>query len=136
MSENEAVPSTPWNRLGAVYLMVQSLGATVWWLLLWLVPGARAYFRPAACPDVVLLAFFLPDALLFIGAALWAAHRLWKRPQQALLPLSLHVGAAVYAALFCLGQWILSGGALLAALFMAPCLCFGPLLLWKLEKSR
>ncbi|HEX9998729.1 MAG TPA: hypothetical protein VGB45_16460 [Abditibacterium sp.] len=128
------IPRVFWHYGGAIYLALQSLGAVLWWLVLWVYPPSRAYFRPSNAPDAVLLAFALPDFLLFIGAALWAAIWLFKRPDKAILPLALHVGAAVYAALFCLLQWILTGEAVLAAILMAPSLFVGPLMLWMLSR--
>ena len=127
-------PQTPplLLRLGALYLMIQSLGASLWWLALWLFPATRVYFRPANAPDAVLIAFFLPGLVGFIGAAMWAAWLLWRAPKRALLPLAIHVGAASYAAFYCLQQWMMTGEAALAALAMTPSLVIGPLLLRKL----
>ena len=127
-------PSLP-LRLGAFYLLAQSLGASLWWLTIWLFPAARAHFRPANAPDTVLISFFLPDAIFFIGAAIWAAIVLWRAPKRAILPLALHVGAASYAALYCLQQWLTTGEAGLAALLMAPALVVGPLLLWTCSRA-
>lgn len=128
------MPRVFWHYLGAFYLLVQSLGATLWWLILWLEPRARAYFRPSDAPDSVLLAFALPDFALFIGAGLIAARRLWKRPQTALLPLALHVGAVSYGALFCVLQWLITGEVGLAALLMMPPFLVGSGLLWKVSR--
>lgn len=128
-------PRAFWRYLGALGLLLQSLAALFWWAILLLDAGTRAYFRPINAPDATLLAFALPDALLFIGAGLWAARELVVRPKRALVPLALHVGGATYGALFCLMQWFLTHQAGLAALFMAPCLCWGPWLLWKLGRD-
>ena len=123
---------SPLLRWGAFYLFVQAAGAMCWWLVLWLAPPARAYFRPHEAPDTSLLAFFLPDAVGFIGAGFWAGAMLLKSPERALVPLAIHVGAATYAALYCLATWLLTREASLAALFMAPALFVGPPLLRKL----
>ncbi len=128
------MPRALWHYLGAFYLLFQSLGAILWWLILWLEPSSRAAFRPVSAPDSVLLAFALPDFILFIGAALLAARCLLKRPKSALIPLSIHVGAASYAALYCLAQWISTGQAALAALLMLPSLVVGPLLLRRVAR--
>lgn len=128
------IPRAFWHYLGAFYLIFQSLGALLWWMILWLEPDARPYFRPSDAPDSVLLAFALPDFVLFIGAALWAARWLLKRPQNAIIPFALHVGAAVYGALYCFLLWIMTGDAGLGALFMAPSLVVGPMLLWMLSR--
>lgn len=121
---------SPFFRLGAIYLLIQAAGASLWWIMLCFVPQSRAYFRPQNTPDSALLAFFLPDIIFFIGAAIWAAIALWRAPRNALIPLALHVGAASYAALYCLQQWIMTGEALIAALAMAPALIIGSILLW------
>lgn len=122
--------SSPLHRLGALYLLIQAAGASLWWLALWFIPKSRAYFRPSDAPDASLLAFFLPDVIFFIGAAIWAAIALWRTPQRAVVPLALHVGAASYAALYCLQQWLMTGEAGIAALAMAPTLIIGGVLLW------
>lgn len=122
-------PSTS-ARWGAIYLALQALGATTWWLMLWRVPESRAWFRPHNAPDSTLLSFFLPDVIGFIGLGFWAAIVLWRDARRAVLPLALHVGAATYAALYCLQQWLVTGEALLAALLMLPALMVGPWLLW------
>ncbi len=127
--------SPPALRWGAIYLWVQAAGASLWWLVLWFYPSSRAHFRPHGAPDASLLAFFLPDLIGFIGAGCWAGAMLFKAPQRALLPLSIHVGAATYAALYCLMQWLITREAPLAALAMAPALVAGPLLLWKLKTT-
>ena len=116
--------------MGAIYLIIQAAGASLWWAALWFVPKSRAYFRPSNTPDASLLAFFLPDIVLFIGAAICAAVALWRAPRSALVPLALHVGAASYAALYCLQQWLMTGEAAIAALAMAPALIIGSILLW------
>ncbi|RYG66603.1 hypothetical protein EON80_15110, partial [bacterium] len=118
-------PST-WRVWGAVILGLQSVGAALWWTMLWTAPSSRAYFRPSQTPDSALLSFFLSDSILFIGAAVWAARALVRKDGSAQLPLALHSGAAIFGSLYCLMQWLLTGEAFLAALFMAPCLLIGP----------
>ncbi|MBW3635786.1 MAG: hypothetical protein KY445_04870 [Armatimonadetes bacterium] len=129
------LPRAFWQYLGAFYLFLQSLAATLWWAFLLVEPASRALFRPAKVPDSVLLAFWLPDAVFFIGAGLWAARNLLRSPQTALLPLALHVGGAGYAALFCLAQWLATGEAMWGAILMLPSLCGGSLLLWKVRSG-
>ena len=129
MNPQSNAPS-PIQRWGAFYLTVQASGALIWWLALWFLPASRALFRPHDAPDVALFSFFLPDALLLVGAGVWAASALWRAPSRALIPLALHAGAAGYAALYCLQQWLMTGEALWAALLMAPALVVEPFLLW------
>ena len=125
------LPRALWHYLAALYFAFQSLCAAFWWLILALEPRARPLFRPANTPDSALFAFFLPDALLFIGAALWAAARLVKNPRAARLPLVVHIGGAVYAALYCIAQTLLTGEAILATVLMVTCALFSSFLGWK-----
>jgi hypothetical protein len=126
------------RRLGVIYLVVQGAGALVWWLALLWHPPLRKYFLPARTPDALLLAFGLPDALLFIAAA-WLAAWGWQQQRAWTLPvLCLHVGAACYAALYCLALWLMTGQALVGALLMFPSLVIPAYLAWQLfhEKRR
>lgn len=123
-------PRAFWFYLGAIFLCVQSLGAVFWWLALVFAPQIRPLFRPANAPDAVLLAFWLPDLVLFLGAALWSAFWLLKNPARAKIPLALHVGGASYAALFCVAQTLLTGQAKWATIFMVPSMILGAALLW------
>ncbi|BCM92801.1 hypothetical protein IAD21_04684 [Abditibacteriota bacterium] len=125
------LPRAFWHYLAALYFAFQSLCAAFWWLILAVEPRARPLFRPSATPDSALFAFFLPDAILFIGAALWAAACLVKSPQSARTPLVIHLGGALYAALYCVSQTLLTGEAVLAALLMTTCALIGTFLSWK-----
>lgn len=118
------------RKVMIAYLSVQSVAALLWWALLFLRPEWRAWFKPQTFPDAALLSFVLPDLILFIGAAGWSVHRLLRGAKSLLLPLALHCGAAIYAALFCLMQWLLTGEAVLSMLLMAPCLIVQPWMLW------
>lgn len=120
----------------AIYLLLQSLAATAWWLMLWLRPSTRAAFNAPDAPDSVLLAFWLPDALLFILAGLLAAIALWQRHRAAYGLLLWHAGSACYAALYTLALWRLEPRAWPGALAMAPCLAILPFLLWHLRPRK
>ena len=129
------IPRAFWLYIGAFYLAFQALATALWWTILAIEPRARPLFRPANAPDSTLFAFLLPDMILFCGMGIWSAKLLLQKPRAAKIPLAIHTGAAVYAALFCVGQWIWSGEAGLAALLMAPCLVVEPLLLWKCARD-
>lgn len=124
-----------WHKAAAAYLMFQSVAVAIWWILLGVQPPLRTYFKPTTAPDVMLFAFALPDAVFFLGAAWWAAWRLINKHQKAILPLALHMGGALYAWLYCLLLWILSGEGLASVLCMLPCVIVPALLLWKLCKT-
>lgn len=125
------IPRAFWHYLAALYFALQSLVAFFWWLILLVEPRARLLFRPANTPDSALLAFFLPDAVLFIGAALWASVKLIKNPKSARLPLALHLSASLYAALYCVSQTLLTGEAIWATILMSGSVLCGAFFGWK-----
>lgn len=129
------IPRALWHYLAAFYFAFQTLCAVAWWLLIWLQPRLRPLFRPAHTPDSALLAFFLPDAVLFVGAALWASVQLVVNPAKARWPLALHLGASVYAALYCIAQTALTGEAASAAILMTLCALCGTFLGFKAASS-
>jgi hypothetical protein len=103
------------------YLLVQALAVGLWWLVLALVPEARAPFVVAGWPESTLLAFWLPDVVVLVAGSLAAAQalrrgRAWARPL-----LWLVAGAVVYATLWCLGANVVTGAGWLATALMLAC---------------
>ncbi len=125
------IPRAFWHHLAAFYFAFQTLCGALWWLLIAFEPRVRPLFRPAHTPDSALLAFFLPDAILFLGLGAWSAWVLVKRPDAARWPLALHIGATVYAALYCIGRTLLTGQAMGAAILMTLCALCGAFLSWR-----
>ena len=125
------IPRAFWHYIAALYFAFQSLVAALWWLILLVEPRVRTLFRPANTPDSAFFAFALPDAILFIGAALWAAVRLVKNPQSARLPLAVHLSASLYAALYCVSQTLLTGEAIWATILMSGSVLCGAFFGWK-----
>jgi hypothetical protein len=105
------------------YLWLQAAAVTAWWLVLWLVPAARAPFLPAAdWPDTALLAFALPDLIVLVAGSAAAAHGLRRARPWALPCLWCVAGAVAYATLWCLGANAVTGGGVLStALMLASC---------------
>ena len=66
------------HRLGSIFFLFQGVGAVAWWAMLLAIPATRRHYLPAGAPDVMLLAFLLPDLVLFAGASLLAAVGLWR----------------------------------------------------------
>ena len=123
-------------RFGRLYLLAEGVLAFAWWVMLLAVPETRRHFVAPGAPDVTLLAFLLPDVVLFAGAALLAAHGLGRQASWAWPVLCAHAGAAAYAALYCVAVTVMSrGGAWLAAVLMAPSLVITPWLAWRLRPS-
>jgi hypothetical protein len=121
-------------RLGQLYLALQGVLALAWWVMLLVAPDTRRHFLAPAAPDITLLAFLIPDVVLFAGAALLAAYGLARGAAWAWPVLCLHAGAAAYAALYCIGLTVLTrGGGWLGAVLMAPSLVVPPWLAWRLR---
>lgn len=91
-----------------------------WWLVLWGMPAARAWFGFGEWPEGVLMAFALPDAVLLVaGSALTAS----TNGRRRLVLAWLVTGGTWYAMLWCLaaastagGGWIGTGAMALLAL--------------------
>ncbi len=115
--EQPAVTARPsWFRnLAVCYLVVQAGGGLGWWIMLLVAPDSRTWFMATAAPDSTLLAFAMPDLLLFVGASALAGLGLYFRQRWGWPVLCLHCGGTVYAGLYCLkavvaGQAALAGG--------------------------
>lgn len=122
------------ERLGSLYLAVQSVGALLWWAMLLTVPASRRLFMAADAPDVTLLAFAAADALLYIGAGAGSAYAIATRRGWAWPCLCLHAGAAIYAGLYCWGLTVLTAGdGWLGAAMMTPSMIVPGWLAWSLK---
>lgn len=121
------------RRIAVAFLLLQALGAVIWWLALFLAPAIRAAFLAPGAPASTLLAFCVPDLLLYVGAGVAAALGLARRRPWAWPLLCLHAGAAVYAALYALSLPLLSGGGWWGACLMAPSLVCLPYIVWSLR---
>lgn len=123
------IPRAFWQFFAAFYFAVQTVGAISWCLVVWFEPPMRAWFQPLPTSRPALLAFWVADALVFLGAGAWSAWALGRNPAHARLPLALHLGASWGAALACLGQTC-SGEAWNAAI-LTTCASCGTWLGWK-----
>jgi hypothetical protein len=116
-----------------MFLALQGVGTFVWWAALFLFPAARDPFMAPDAPDATLLAFFIPDLLIYAGGALVAAYGLLRQNAWAWSALCVNAGAAVYAALYALTLPILSSGGWLGAVMMLPSLIVLPTAVWLLR---
>ena len=121
------------RRLAIAFLILEALGTHLWWGLMLLRPEARGPFAIPGAPDAALLAFLVPDLVLYAGAAAVAALGLFLSRPWGWPALLLHTGAGVYAALACLSASLLTGGAWLGTALMAPALVVLPVLAYLLR---
>lgn len=118
------------------FLVLEGIGCFLWWALLLAVPAARAPFLVPGAPDAVLLAFVLPDSLLYATAAFAAAFGLHHQKRWAFAVLCVHAGAAIYAELYVLALAIMTGGGWLGAVLMAPPLVILPAIIWYTHREK
>lgn len=101
------------------YLGCQSAAVVLWWALLALAPGTRAWFLPATAPATYLWAFLPADLLLVAGGSAHAAVT-WRGgaapPSFWIAAGALWFGTAYLVVLASLGEigW-LGTGLMLAA---------------------
>ena len=124
------------RKLTSLFLALQGVGTFVWWAVLILYPPARKPFIAPGAPDTTLLAFFMPDLLIYAGGALVAAYGLLRQNAWAWPALCINAGASTYAALYALTLPFLSGGAWLGTLMMLPSLIVLPTAVWLLRPER
>ncbi len=117
------------------FLALEGIGCFLWWALLLAVPATRAPFLVSGAPDAVLLAFVLPDSLLYATAALVAAFGLHQQKRWAFAALCVHTGAAIYAELYVLALAIMTGGGWLGAAMMGSSLVILPAIMWYVYKE-
>ena len=121
-------------RLGAIYFVIQGVGAVAWWGMLLTFPATRRHFLAPGAPDAMLLAFLLPDLILFAAASLLAAFGLWRGASWAWPVVCAQAAAGAYAELYCVNLMILTRGTVwLGAALMAPSIVVPPWLAWRLR---
>ena len=136
MKTRPGVAAGPLRLVAATFLTLEANGALAWWIMLSVRPASRALFLPAGAPSGTLLAFVLPDLVLYVGAALAGAWGLLRRRPWGWPMLCVHCGAGCYAALYGLALPIISGGGWAGALLMSPSLLVLPWLVWRLRPER
>ena len=125
------------NRLALWFLSAEAIGAAAWWGVMMAWPPARGLFLARGAPDATLLAFAIPDGVLYVGTAAASAYGLRAARPWAWPVLCAHAGAAGYAALYCWSLSGLTGGdGLLGAALMTPSLVVPGVLVWGLRPRR
>lgn len=122
----------PWERFAILWVVLQTIGLIAWWSMLLLLPSTRGWFLIPGSPELNLLAFLLPDAVLGILVGIISVAALHRRHPLSWPSLVILTGAMAYAALYC-GAVALAGGGWIGAVLMAPCLLVLPLLCWRLR---
>jgi hypothetical protein len=108
------------RMLAAGYLMLQAAAVSLWWVVLWRVPAARALFLPPGNHISALHAFAGSDLLLLALGSAFASLLIARRNPWALPLVSLVAGAFGYATIYVVGWAWLANGAWLGVVLMAP----------------
>lgn len=111
-----------WKSWLFLYPLLQGLGGVGWWCLLLAVPESRALFLSETLSERVLLAFWLPDGVEFVGGSFVLAYALWKQRCWAGPVLYFLTGGIAYVSLYCLSLSLMSGGGWLGTGLMLVCL--------------
>lgn len=124
----------PQLDLATLYLLLQAVSVATWWLVLWLVPGARAPFVIGPdWPESTLLVFAVPDLTIIVVGSAAAAFGLRRQTAWARPLLWFVAGGVGYATLWCLGGNLATGsGWLSSAMMLASALGTG----WTLFATR
>jgi hypothetical protein len=99
----------PSSSLLAVCLAAQAALGTIWWCFLVFTPDIRRSFELVPDRHQVLDAFFVADAVIFIGGSAVSAWALWRRAPWAAAVLLFTAGGTAYATLY-LVQWVAVSG--------------------------
>lgn len=126
------MPPEQMRRVGVLYLTLQGLLVTLWWVLLAAHPAVRRFFLAPGVPSGSLWAFFIPDLVGYIGGSFVAGYGLARRRSWGWPALCVHAGAAAYAALYGVTQPLLLGGGW-GGLLMLPSLFVPPFFVWRLR---
>jgi hypothetical protein len=107
-------------KFSAAYLLFQGFAGIAWWLMLFVEPRSRQFFRVAEAPDVTLLAFWLPDMMLFVIGSISCGLAILKNWQITRPLLWITVGATTYATLYNFALTAMTGAGLLGSVLMTP----------------
>lgn len=105
-----------------LYPLLQGLGGVGWWCLLLAVPESRALFLSETLSERVLLAFWLPDGVVFVGGSFVLAYGLWRQRCWAGPVLYFLTGGITYVSLYCLSLSLATQGGWLGTCLMLVCL--------------
>ncbi|QDU48073.1 hypothetical protein [Gimesia panareensis] len=111
-----------WKSWLFLYPLLQGLGGVVWWCLLLAVPESRSLFLSETLSERVLLAFWLPDGVVFVGGSLVLAYGLWRQRCWAGPVLYFLTGGIAYVSLYCLSLSLSTQGGWLGTGLMLVCL--------------
>jgi protein-S-isoprenylcysteine O-methyltransferase Ste14 len=125
------------RKIAIYFILLQSAAVAVWWIVICIDPPFRSYFLLPNSPDANLLAFLLPDSVLYFSAALLAAYGLSRKEDWAWPMLCVSTGAIVYAGLYAVGLMVFSGGyAWMGAILMFPPMIIMSLLAFQLHPEK
>jgi protein-S-isoprenylcysteine O-methyltransferase Ste14 len=113
-------PRSGLRKATLAYLLIQGAGVFAWWLMLWRVPAARAWFAAPGRGEMALLAFWLPDLVIGGGGSLLAVWLVLRDSRWAGPALWSVAGAMAYATLYCVAASMATRGGWFSVALMTP----------------
>ena len=108
------------RRYAATYFALQGALTLLAWAVIFLWPPIRPHFQPPGSPEILMMAFFVPDMLLFTGGSFAAARGLARGAGWGSSAAWLVTGAMGYAALYTLTISLWTGTAWLPVAVFLP----------------
>jgi len=108
----------PGTRLTWLYLLTQAVSGFLWWVWLALAPDSRLYFIPSGLSDKFLVAFAIPDLIIFVFGSLITSIAYIKKWSCGAALIWTVAGATLYATLLCIGIQIAYGDYMPPTLMM------------------
>lgn len=140
-NRDHLTPSRPMSTstrriIAAWYLLLQGIGALVWWAAILWWPKSHAVLIPHSITRDWMLVLLPADVLLFIGGSFFSGCMLLRGSPIAMPALAIHAGAALYAAIFAIVVAVTTQSAWLSATMMLVPLVALPLVLWSLMEQE
>jgi hypothetical protein len=104
----------------APYFALQGALTILAWAVIFLWPPIRPHFQPPGIPELMMMAFFVPDMLLFIGGSFAAAYGFARGARWRSSAAWLVTGSMAYAALYTLTILLWTGTAWLPVVVFLP----------------
>jgi hypothetical protein len=104
----------------APYFALQGALTILAWAVIFLWPPIRPHFQPPGIPELMMMAFFVPDMLLFTGGSFAAAYGFARGAPWRSSAAWLVTGSMAYAALYTLTILLWTGTAWLPVAVFLP----------------
>lgn len=113
-------PNVKLRPYAAPYFALQGALTLVVWAVIFLWPPIRPHFQPPGIPELMMMAFVVPDMVLFAGGSFAAARGIARGARWRSAAAWLVAGSMAYAALYTLTILLHTGTAWLPVVVFLP----------------